>query len=141
MKIWILSSYVGADTSTFLSNLPALRSAGSRVSGLLVAAMTIMLVDWSNPSISVRIWLRVCSCSWCPQVYQDHLLFPIASISSIKIIALPAAFACSKSFLTFAAPSPTSISINSDPAVEKNATSASPATALARSVFPPPGAP
>jgi hypothetical protein len=49
--------------------------------------------------------------------------------------------ACSKSFLTLLAPIPTSISINSDPEAEKKATPASPATALARRVFPPPGTP
>lgn len=57
------------------------------------------------------------------------------------MIAFPADLACSKSFLTLLAPIPTSISINSDPEAEKKATPASPATALARSVFPPPGTP
>lgn len=52
-----------------------------------------------------------------------------------------AAFAFVKSSLTFAAPIPTSISINSEPLAEKNGTFASPATALARSVFPLPGCP
>jgi hypothetical protein len=66
---------------------------------------------------------------------------PIASISSIKIIALPAAFALPKSSLTLAAHIPTSISINSDPDTEKNATLDSPATALASKVLPDHGCP
>lgn len=57
----------------------------------------------------------------------------------MKIIAGHAAFALVKSSLTFAAPIPTSISINSDHEAEKNGTFASPATALASSVFPEPG--
>ncbi len=42
---------------------------------------------------------------------------------------------------TRAAPIPTSISMNSLPAIEKNGTPASPATALARSVLPHPAGP
>ena len=42
---------------------------------------------------------------------------------------------------TRAAPTPTIISTNSDPLIEKNGTSASPATARASSVLPVPGAP
>jgi len=48
-------------------------------------------------------------------------------------------FAFIKSSLTFAAPIPTSISINSEPDAEKKGTPASPATALASSVLPAPG--
>ena len=46
-----------------------------------------------------------------------------------------------KRFLTLAAPTPTNISSNSEPEQKKNGTPASPATALARSVFPVPGGP
>src|SRR5437899_864112 len=42
---------------------------------------------------------------------------------------------------TRAAPTPTNISTNSDPLMEKNGTPASPATALASRVFPVPGGP
>ena len=45
------------------------------------------------------------------------------------------------SFLTLAAPTPTNISSNSLPDAKKNGTSASPAIALANSVFPVPGGP
>src|SRR5665213_1014737 len=49
--------------------------------------------------------------------------------------------ACSKRSRTRAAPTPTNISTNSDPEIEKKATPASPATARARSVLPVPGGP
>lgn len=45
-------------------------------------------------------------------------------------------FSSIKRSLTRDAPTPTSISINSDPAIEKKATFASPAVALAKSVLP-----
>ena len=50
-------------------------------------------------------------------------------------------FACSNISLTLAAPTPTNISTKSEPDIVKNGTSASPATALARSVLPVPGGP
>ena len=50
-------------------------------------------------------------------------------------------FACSKRSRTRAAPTPTNISTNSEPLIEKNGTPASPAIARASSVFPVPGGP
>jgi hypothetical protein len=49
--------------------------------------------------------------------------------------------ACSNRSRTRAAPTPTNISTNSDPLIEKKGTPASPATARASSVFPVPGGP
>ena len=49
--------------------------------------------------------------------------------------------ACSNRSRTRAAPTPTNISTNSEPEIEKNGTPASPATALATSVLPVPGGP
>jgi hypothetical protein len=69
-------------------------------------------------------------------VCHNHLLLPIASISSINIIAFHAVFAFWNRLLTFAAHIHTNISINSDHDTEKNGTEASPATALARRVLP-----
>jgi hypothetical protein len=65
----------------------------------------------------------------------------MASISSIKIIALHTALALPKSSLTFAAHIPTNISINSEPEAEKKGTFDSHATALANSVLPDHGCP
>src|SRR3712207_7080564 len=59
----------------------------------------------------------------------------------MKMIAGACSRACLKRSRTRAAPTPTIISTNSEPAIEKKGTPASPATALARSVFPVPGAP
>ncbi len=49
--------------------------------------------------------------------------------------------ACSKRSRTRAAPTPTNISTNSEPLIEKKGTPASPATARASSVLPVPGGP
>lgn len=49
--------------------------------------------------------------------------------------------ACSNKSLTLAAPAPTKSSTNSEPEIMKKGTSASPATALERRVFPVPGGP
>jgi hypothetical protein len=66
---------------------------------------------------------------------------PIASSSSMKMIDGCASFACEKRSRTRDAPMPTIASTNSDADIEKNGTSASPATARASSVFPVPGGP
>ncbi len=100
----------------------------------------------SNPSISTRSALSVCSLSSCPPPSPANLCLPTASISSINTIQpLPivfvALFACSKRSLTLDAPTPTNISTKSEPDILKNGTPASPATAFARSVLPVPGAP
>jgi len=49
--------------------------------------------------------------------------------------------ACSNKSLTLAAPAPTKSSPNSEPEIMKKGTSASPATAFERRVFPVPGGP
>jgi len=49
--------------------------------------------------------------------------------------------ACSIKSLTLAAPAPTNSSTNSEPEIIKKGTSASPATAFERRVFPVPGGP
>merc|ERR1740128_1490602 len=50
LKMLVLPSRSGKLNSTFLSSLPGLMSAGSRVSGLLVAISTLILPLGSNPS-------------------------------------------------------------------------------------------
>ena len=69
------------------------------------------------------------------------LALPMASISSINIIAGDFAFAWANKSRTREAPTPTNISTKSDPESEKKGTFASPATAFARRVFPVPGGP
>ena len=49
------------------SKRPGRSRAGSRMSGRLVAASTMMPSVVENPSISARIWLSACSCSPWPR--------------------------------------------------------------------------
>jgi len=136
-----LASRSGASTMMRLSNRPGRSRAGSRTSGRFVAAMTITFVPVSNPSISLKIWLSVCSLSSFPPPSPAPLCRPTASISSMKIIQGELRFAFLNKSRTRLAPTPTNISTNSDPDILKNGTSASPATARARRVLPVPGCP
>ena len=129
------------ETTTCLSNLPGLKSAGSKTSGLFVAAIIITPSLVSNPSISTKSWLRVCSLSSFPPPRPAPLLLPTASISSIKIIQGEFFLPCSNMSLTLEAPTPTNISTKSEPEIVKKGTPASPAIALASNVLPVPGGP
>ena len=96
----------------------------------------------SKPSISVSSWLRVFSLSSFDEKFAFlPLARPIASISSIKTIHGAFCLAWLKRSRTLDAPTPTNISTKSEPDIEKNGTSASPATAFAKRVFPVPGGP
>ena len=74
----------GRSRMTCRSKRPGRRSAGSRTSGRFVAATTITFVFVSKPSISTRIWLRVCSRSSCEPPRPAPRWRPTASISSTK---------------------------------------------------------
>ena len=67
--------------------------------------------------------------------------FPNASNSSMKMILGALSWAWAKRSRMRAAPTPTNISTKSEPLRLKKGTPASPATALANSVLPVPGAP
>ncbi len=124
------------------SKRPARIKALSRISARLVAAITITFVSVPKPSISVRSWFRVFSRSSLPPViFPLPRARPIASISSMNIIAGDFAFACANKSRTREAPTPTNISTKSEPDSEKNGTFASPATAFANKVLPVPGGP
>ncbi len=131
----------GRSTSTWRSNRPGRSSALSRISGRLVAAMTIRPARESKPSISASIWFSVCSRSSWPPTDPALRVLPIASSSSMKMMHGALAPAWAKRSRTRAAPTPTNISTNSEPDREKNGTPASPATARARRVLPVPGGP
>mmetsp|Transcript_9884 Transcript_9884/g.24369 ORF Transcript_9884/g.24369 Transcript_9884/m.24369 type:complete len:262 (-) Transcript_9884:318-1103(-) len=131
----------GRSTMMRRSKRPGRRSAGSRTSARLVAAMTMMPGLPSKPSISVRIWLSVCSRSSLPPAMPVPRWRPTASISSMKMMQGAFFLACAKRSRTREAPTPTNISTNSEPEIEKKGTPASPATARARSVLPVPGGP
>ena len=141
LSISTLPCISGSSTGTRLSKRPGRSSAGSSVSGWLVAASTMMPLVPSKPSISVSSWLRVCSLSSLPPKPLPPLFLPIASISSMKMIQGAFFSASLKRSLTLAAPIPTNISTNSEPEMLKKGTLASPATALASMVLPVPGGP
>ncbi len=111
------------------------------MSGRLVAAIITMPSVASKPSISASIWLSVCSRSSCPPPRPAPRLRPMESISSTKMIAGACLRAVWNRSRTRAAPTPTNISMKSEPVTETNGTPASPATARAMSVLPVPGGP
>ena len=128
-------------STTRRSKRPGRSKAGSRMSGRLVAAIMITFVWLSKPSISTKIWLSVCSRSSCEPPSPAPRWRPTASISSMNIMQGALRLAWSNRSRTRDAPTPTNISTNSDPEMEKNGTPASPATARAISVLPAPGGP
>ncbi len=97
--------------------------------------------DVSKPSISASIWLSVCSRSSWPPPRPAPRLRPMESISSMKMMARPILRADWKRSRTRLAPTPTNISMKSEPVTERKPTPASPATARAKSVLPVPGGP
>mmetsp|Transcript_20549 Transcript_20549/g.53751 ORF Transcript_20549/g.53751 Transcript_20549/m.53751 type:complete len:387 (-) Transcript_20549:375-1535(-) len=131
----------GTSTDTWRSKRPGRSRAGSRMSARLVAAMTMMPVLPSKPSISVSSWFSVCSRSSLPPPTPVPRLRPTASISSTKTMQGAFSLAFLKRSRTRDAPTPTNISTNSEPEMEKKGTPASPAMALARRVLPVPGGP
>ena len=131
----------GCRSTTWRSKRPGRSSAGSRMSGRLVAPITTRPPSPEKPSISTRIWLSVCSRSSLPWPMPAPRLRPAASSSSMKMIAGAALRALRNRSRTRAAPTPTSDSTKSEPDSEKKEASASPATALASSVLPVPGGP
>ncbi len=131
----------GKSSVTLRSNRPGLSNAGSSTSGRLVAANTTTGSPGSKPSISERIWFRVCSRSSLPPPSPVPRARPTESISSMNTSAGASARACLNISRTRDAPTPTNISMNSEPLMLKNGTSASPATAFASSVLPVPGGP
>ena len=139
-RIAARSRRLGRGISTCRSNRPGRSSAGSRISGRLVAARTTTPVAGSKPSISASIWLSVCSRSSL-ETRVPPRRWPMASTSSMKMIAGASLRAAANRSRTRAAPTPTNISTKLEPVNARNGTWASPATARARSVLPVPGGP
>jgi hypothetical protein len=105
---------LGGGTYSNLSNLPGLNNAGSIISGLLVAAITITLVNISSPSSSVNNWLITLSVT-CELPKSPPLIGAIASISSKKIIQGAAYLAFLNISLTPFSDSPTHFDSNYGP--------------------------
>ena len=142
LKMATRSGRSGRSTWICRSKRPARSRALSSMSTRLVAArmMTPELVP--KPSISVSSWFSVFSrSSLPPKAGFLPRARPTASISSIKMMHGAFSLAWRKRSRTRLAPTPTNISTKSEPDIEKNGTSASPATALASSVLPVPGGP
>src|SRR5260221_407876 len=114
----VVAGRSGLSTTTWRSKRPGRSSAGSSTSGRLVAASTMTAWRGSKPSISTRIWLRVCSRSSLPPPRPAPRWRPTASSSSMKMMQGAAFLARSKRSRTRLAPTPTSISTNSEPDIE-----------------------
>ncbi len=120
------------------SNLPPLRIAGSRASGLLVAPMTTTSPLVLSPSIRVKSWATTLL-STSPET--SSRLGAIASISSINIMLGAFSSASSKISLRRSSEPPTYLLIISGPCIEMKWASVSLATAFASKVLPVPGGP
>ncbi len=131
----------GNSTGMRRSKRPGRNKAASRLSGRFVAAKITTPEEPSNPSISLSSWFNVCSRSSLPFKPAPSRFLPMVSSSSINTIQGDFSLACLNKSRTRAAPRPTNISTNSLPAMEKNGTPASPATAFAKRVLPVPGGP
>ena len=105
-------------TVIWRSKRPGRSSAGSRMSGRFVAAMTIMPSCVPKPSISTSSWFSVCSLSSCPPPRPAPRCRPTASISSMKIMEAGLLRAVSNKSRTREAPTPTYISTKSEPEIE-----------------------
>ena len=123
LRIATRSGSVGSGMMTWRSNRPGRSRAGSSTSGRLVAARTTMPVAGSKPSISASSWLRVCSRSSLETTTPvPPRRWPMASISSTKMMAGARLRASWKRSRTRAAPTPTNISTKLEPVTEKNGT-------------------
>ena len=105
----------GLSTMIRRSKRPGRSSAGSKISGRLVAARTSSPLEESKPSISDSSWFKVCSRSSLPPPKRESRLLPIASTSSIKIMQGAFSWACLNKSRTRDAPTPTNISTKSEP--------------------------
>ena len=132
----------GRSRMTWRSKRPGRRSAGSRTSGRLVAATTITFVFVSKPSISTRIWLRVCSRSSCEPPRPAPRWRPTASISSTKTMHGRVALGLVEQVADAAgADADEHLHELGAGDARRTGTPASPATARAMSVLPVPGGP
>ena len=82
-----------------------------------------MPADGSNPSISASSWFSVCSRSSLDTMAPAPARrWPMASTSSMKMMAGARLRACSNRSRTRDAPTPTNSSTKPDPVTEKNGT-------------------
>mmetsp|Transcript_41321 Transcript_41321/g.115408 ORF Transcript_41321/g.115408 Transcript_41321/m.115408 type:complete len:246 (+) Transcript_41321:533-1270(+) len=109
----------GLSMAIWRSKRPGRSKAGSRMSALLVPASTTTPVPEENPSISTSIWFSVFSRSSLPPLKPLlPRLRPTASISSMKMMDGALARACWNRSRTRDGPTPTNISMKSEPLME-----------------------
>mmetsp|Transcript_61363 Transcript_61363/g.138916 ORF Transcript_61363/g.138916 Transcript_61363/m.138916 type:complete len:254 (-) Transcript_61363:589-1350(-) len=148
------ASSFGCGSSIFRSRRPDRSRAGSSTSGRFVAAMTLMLSFEEKPSSWLSSSSMVRCTSRSPDCSPPKRLVPIASSSSMKMMAplglelgsspsftVIFSFANSKASRTSLAPSPINICTSCGPASLRNTASVCFAHARARSVLPVPGGP
>mmetsp|Transcript_34712 Transcript_34712/g.76349 ORF Transcript_34712/g.76349 Transcript_34712/m.76349 type:complete len:225 (+) Transcript_34712:222-896(+) len=131
----------GRPNSTLRSSRPGRSSAGSSVSGLLVAIKILTLPRASKPSSWFTISSIVRCTSLSPPAPSSKRVPPIASTSSRKTMHAFLERAIWKSSRTMRAPSPTYFWTSSEPITRMKQASVRFATARAARVFPVPGGP
>mmetsp|Transcript_81188 Transcript_81188/g.173773 ORF Transcript_81188/g.173773 Transcript_81188/m.173773 type:complete len:210 (-) Transcript_81188:584-1213(-) len=135
-------SSLGCGSSILRSKRPERSRAGSRVSGLFVAAMTLTCVvdekpsNWFSSSNIVRCTSRTPESSPPPERFV-----PMASSSSMKMMAGDFSLARVKASRTILAPSPMNICTSWGPANLRKVALVAAAQARAIMVFPVPGGP
>mmetsp|Transcript_206 Transcript_206/g.421 ORF Transcript_206/g.421 Transcript_206/m.421 type:complete len:216 (+) Transcript_206:1078-1725(+) len=140
-KMFLRPSRSGRPNSTFRSRRPGRSSAGSRVSGLLVAMRTLTLPRGSKPSSWLTISSIVRCTSLSPPAPSSKRAPPIASTSSKNTMAAFLERAIWNSSRTMRAPSPTYFCTSSEPMTRMKQASVRFATARAQRVLPVPGGP
>jgi hypothetical protein len=138
LRMSSLASSFGGGNSILRSILPGLNKAGSSMSILLVAMITLMFLVASKPSS----WLRSSNIVLCtsesppdPDSMRDD---PIESISSMKMIEGACSRAITNSSRTIREPSPMNFWTSSEPETRMKVHSVWWATARASNVFPVP---
>mmetsp|Transcript_1125 Transcript_1125/g.3958 ORF Transcript_1125/g.3958 Transcript_1125/m.3958 type:complete len:241 (+) Transcript_1125:131-853(+) len=140
-KMRARASSSGCGNSTLRSKRPERINAGSSMSALFVAAITLMPSEEEKPSNWLSSSNMVRCTSLSPLSSESKRLVPIASTSSMKMIAGAFSFARANASRTSFAPSPINICTSWGPASFKNVAFVCAAHARAIRVFPVPGGP
>mmetsp|Transcript_18964 Transcript_18964/g.47621 ORF Transcript_18964/g.47621 Transcript_18964/m.47621 type:complete len:256 (-) Transcript_18964:566-1333(-) len=146
LPVWIWKMcrrvfWSGAGNSILRSMRPGRMRAGSRVSILLVARMTLTSVRASKPSSWLSSSSMVRCTSRSPESSESKRLVPTASSSSMKMMAGCFSLASLKASRTSLAPSPMNICTSCGPASLRKHALVEAAHARAISVLPVPGGP
>mmetsp|Transcript_23057 Transcript_23057/g.32534 ORF Transcript_23057/g.32534 Transcript_23057/m.32534 type:complete len:200 (-) Transcript_23057:691-1290(-) len=131
----------GRGNSILRSRRPERNKAGSRMSGRFVAAITLISLLELNPSNWFSSSNIVLCTSLSPDLSLSKRLVPIASNSSMKMIAGSFSLARVKASRTSLAPSPINICTSCGAASFKKQALVLAAQARANRVFPVPGGP